>query len=47
MDKKSVKRMVMVALMVLLTEQLFFLVCGFGLPAQFGDTFMGELNMRD
>ena len=32
MDKKSVKRMVMVALMVLLTEQLFFLVCGFGLP---------------
>ncbi len=46
MDKKSVKRMVMVALMVLLTEQLFFLVCGFGLPAQFGDTFMGELKSK-
>ena len=38
--------MVMVALMVLLTEQLFFLVCGFGLPAQFGDTFMGELKSK-
>ena len=46
MDKKSVKRMVMVAFMVLLTEQLFFLVCGFGLPAQFGDTFMGELKSK-
>ena len=46
MDKKSVKRMVIVALMVLLTEQLFFLVCGFGLPAQFGDTFMGELKSK-
>ena len=46
MDKRTVKRMVMVALMVLLTEQLFFLVCGFGLPAQFGDTFMGELKSK-
>ena len=46
MDKKSVKRMVMVAFMVLLTEQLFFLVCGFGLPVQFGDTFMGELKSK-
>ena len=38
--------MVMVAFMVLLTEQLFFLVCGFGLPVQFGDTFMGELKSK-
>ena len=25
-------------------EQIFFLICGFGLPAQYGDTFMGELK---
>ena len=46
MDKKSAKRIVIIALMVLLAEQLFFLVCGFGLPAQFGDTFMGELKSK-
>ena len=27
-------------------EQIFFLICGFGLPAQYGDTFMGELKSK-
>lgn len=46
MDKKTAKRIVLIALAVLLAEQLFFLSCGFGLPAQFGDTFMGELKSK-
>ena len=46
MDKKSAKRIVIIALAVLLAEQIFFLVCGFCLPTQFGDTFMGELKSK-
>ena len=46
MDKRTVRRIVATALAVILAEQVFFLVCGFGLPAQFGDTFMGELKSK-
>ena len=46
MDKKTVKHIIMTALTVLLAEQIFFLICGFGLPAQFGNTFMGELKSK-
>lgn len=46
MDKKTEKRIVLAALAVLLAEQIFFLVCGFGLPVQYGDTFMGELKSK-
>ena len=46
MDKKTVRRVVIIALAVLLVEQIFFLICGFGLPAQYGDTFMGELKSK-
>ena len=46
MDKKTAKRIAIIALAVLLAEQIFFLICGFGLPAQFGDTFMGELKSK-
>ena len=46
MDKKTAKRIIMIALAFLLAEQTFFLICGFGLPAQFGDTFMGELKSK-
>ena len=49
MDKRTVRRIVVTALAVILTEQVFFLICGFGLPvqpAQFGDTFMGELKSK-
>ena len=46
MDKKTEKRIVIIALAVLLAEQVFFLICGFGLPAQFGNTFMGELKSK-
>ena len=42
MDKRTVRRIVATALAVILAEQVFFLICGFGLPVQFGDTFMGE-----
>ena len=31
---------------MILAEQVFFLICGFGLPVQFGDTFMGELKSK-
>ena len=44
MDKRTVRRIVATALAVILAEQVFFLICGFGLPVQFGDTFMGELK---
>lgn len=46
MDKKTVKRSMVIALAVLLAEQFFFLFCGFGLPAQFGNTFMGEMKSK-
>lgn len=46
MDKKIRRRIIVTALAVLLMEQLFFLFCGFGLPAQFGNTFMGELKSK-
>lgn len=46
MDKKTIRRIVIIALAVLLAEQIFFLICGFALPAQFGDTFMGELKSK-
>lgn len=46
MDKRTVRRIVATALAVILAEQVFFLICGFGLPAQFGDTFMGELKSK-
>lgn len=46
MDKRTVRRIVVTALAVILTEQVFFLICGFGLPVQFGDTFMGELKSK-
>ena len=46
MDKRTVRRIVATALAVILAEQVFFLICGFGLPVQFGDTFMGELKSR-
>ena len=46
MDKKTVRRVVIIALAVLLVEQIFFLICGFGLPTQYGDTFMGELKSK-
>ena len=46
MDKKTVRRVVIIALAVLLVEQIFFLICGFGLPVQYGDTFMGELKSK-
>ena len=46
MDKKTVRRVVIIALAVLLSEQIFFLICGFCLPAQYGDTFMGELKSK-
>ena len=46
MDKRTVRRIVATALAVILAEQVFFLVCGFGLPVQFGDTFMGELKSK-
>ena len=46
MDKRTVRRIVATALAVILAEQEFFLICGFGLPVQFGDTFMGELKSK-
>lgn len=46
MDKRTVRRIVATALAVILAEQVFFLICGFGLPVQFGDTFMGELKSK-
>ena len=46
MDKKTTRRIVIIALAVLLAEQIFFLICGFVLPAQYGDTFMGELKSK-
>ena len=46
MDKRTVRRVVATALAVILAEQVFFLICGFGLPVQFGDTFMGELKSK-
>lgn len=46
MDKRAVRRIVATALAVILAEQVFFLICGFGLPVQFGDTFMGELKSK-
>lgn len=46
MDKKTVKRTIGTALAVLLAEQVFFVICGFVLPAQFGDTFMGEMKSK-
>ena len=46
MDKRTVRRIVATALVVILAEQVFFLICGFGLPVQFGDTFMGELKSK-
>ena len=46
MDKRTVRRIVATALTVILAEQVFFLICGFGLPVQFGDTFMGELKSK-
>lgn len=46
MDKRTVRRIVATALAVMLAEQVFFLICGFGLPVQFGDTFMGELKSK-
>lgn len=46
MDKRTVRRIVVTALAVILAEQVFFLICGFGLPVQFGDTFMGELKSK-
>ena len=46
MDKRTVRRIVATALAVILAEQVFFLICGFGLPVQFGDPFMGELKSK-
>ena len=46
MDKRTVRRIVATALAVILAEQVFFLICGFGLTIQFGDTFMGELKSK-
>lgn len=46
MDKRTVRRIVATSLAVILAEQVFFLICGFGLPVQFGDTFMGELKSK-
>ena len=46
MRKKTAIGIILAALFVLLAEQIFFLVCGFCLPAQFGDTFMGELKSK-
>lgn len=46
MDERTVRRIVATALAVILAEQVFFLICGFGLPIQFGDTFMGELKSK-
>ena len=46
MDKRTVRRIVATALAVILAEQVFFLICGFGLPVQFGNTFMGELKSK-
>ena len=46
MDKKTVKRIIITALAVLLAEQIFFLICGFCLPVQFGNTFMGEMKSK-
>ena len=46
MDKRTVRRIVATALAVILAEQVFFLICVFGLPVQFGDTFMGELKSK-
>ena len=46
MDKRTVRRIVATALAVILAEQVFFLICGFGLPVQSGDTFMGELKSK-
>lgn len=46
MEKKTVRRVFLAALFVLLAEQIFFIVCGLCLPAQYGDTFMGELKSK-
>ena len=46
MDKRTVRRIVATALAVILAEQVFFLICGFGLPVQFGDTYMVELKSK-
>lgn len=46
MERKIVKRVFLIALLVLVVEQGFWLFCGFGLPAQFGNTFMGELKSK-
>ena len=46
MDKKTIRRIVIIALAVLLAEQIFFLICGFVLPVQYGDTFMVELKSK-
>ena len=46
MNKKTEKCIIIIALAVLLAEQIFFLICGLGLPAQYGNTFMGELKSK-
>ena len=46
MNKRTAKCIIIIALAVLLAEQIFFLICGLGLPAQYGDTFMGELKSK-
>lgn len=46
MDRKIVKCIFLIALLVLVVEQGFWLFCGFGLPVQFGNTFMGELKSK-
>jgi hypothetical protein len=44
--KKTTGIIIFIACAVFLAEQIFFLICGYALPEQFGDTFMGELKYK-
>lgn len=44
--KKTTGIIIFIACAVFLAEQIFFLICGYALPEQFGNTFMGELKYK-
>lgn len=46
MKKKTSMIIFLTVCAVFLTVEIVFLICGFGLPEQFGDTFMGELKYK-
>lgn len=46
MKRKTTIFIILAACFVFLAEQAFFLICGFCLPQQYGDTFLGELKSK-